>query len=278
MKAQITRRGLMGAAVALTGFQKLGAAPVIEDTQDIKLGVASYSLREFSRSLAIKSIKELNTSYVNIKEFHLPYSSTKEDLEKGRKEFEKAGLKIVGGGNMSIQKDDEADIRKYFEYAKAAGMPLMVIAPTHQNMPKIESFVKEYNIKVAIHNHGPEDKHFPTPQSVLEVVKNMDPRCGLCMDVGHSARTGVDVVKSIAEAGDRLLDMHIKDLRSFSEKASQCDVGQGIMPIVGIFKQLKKMGYRGYVNLEYEINADNPLPGMKNSFSYMRGVLAGLRG
>ena len=185
---------------------------------------------------------------------------------------------IVSGGNITLAKDDPDDIRRYFEYAKMCGMPMMVCAPTHSNLGAIERFVKEYNIRIAIHNHGPEDKQYPTPQSVLEVVRNMDPRCGLCMDVGHSARAGANVVESIAEAGSRLFDMHIKDLRTFEPHAVQCDVGEGIMPIVGIFKQLQKMGYQGCVNLEYEINGDNPLPGMKNSFSYMRGVLAGLKG
>jgi sugar phosphate isomerase/epimerase len=109
-------------------------------------------------------------------------------------------------------------------------------------------------------------------------VRKLDRRCGLCMDAGHSARTGVDVVKSIAEAGDRLFDMHVKDLSDPKAKDSQCDVGDGAMPFPAIFKQLKKMGYTGCVNLEYEIHAKDPLPGMQRSFSYMRGVLAGLAG
>ncbi len=182
----------------------------------------------------------------------------------------------MGGGNISFDKDDEADIRSKFEYAKRAGMPLIVCAPTHATLPKLEKFVKEFNIKIAVHNHGPEDKHFPTPQSVLKVVKNMDPRCGLCIDIGHTARTGVDVVESIAEAGSRLLDMHVKDLRDLSVKDSQCDCGDGKMPFPAIFQQLVKMGYQGCCNLEYEINDSNPMPGMQKSFSYMRGVLAGL--
>lgn len=249
-----------------------------DEPAGLKLGVASYSLREFSRGLAIHCIKELRTPYVSVKEYHLPYRSSPEELEAGRKQFDAAGLKIVSGGNIALQKDDPADIRRYFEYAKMCGMPMMVCAPTHSNLGAIEKMVQEYNIRIAIHNHGPEDKQYPTPQSVLKVVRNMDPRCGLCMDVGHSARAGANVVESIAEAGDRLFDMHIKDLRSFKSNDAQCDVGEGIMPIVGIFKQLQKMGYQGCVNLEYEINGDNPLPGMKNSFSYMRGVLAGLKG
>src|ERR1039458_8430048 len=271
MSLELNRRGFLAAA----GLASLGTparAPAADETSGaIKLGVASYSLREYSRALAIRCIKELRTPYVSVKEFHLPYRSSPEELESGRKEF-------VSGGNISLAKDDPDDIRRYFEYARMCGMPMIVCAPTHSNLGAIERFVKEYNIRIAIHNHGPEDKQYPTPQSVLEAVRNMDPRCGLCMDVGHSARAGANVVESIAEAGSRLFDMHIKDLRTFEPHAIQCDVGEGIMPIVGIFKQLQKMGYRGCVNLEYEIDGDNPLPGMKNSFSYMRGVLAGLKG
>lgn len=276
MSIELNRRGFLAAA-GLAGFGVPAAAPA-DDSSTFKLGVASYSLREYSRGLAIHCIQELRTPYVSVKEYHLPYRSSPEELAEGRKEFEKAGLRIMSGGNISLQKDDPADIRRYFEYAKMCGMPMMVCAPTHHNLGMIEKLVQEYNIRIAIHNHGPEDKLYPTPQSVLKAVRDMDPRCGLCMDVGHSARAGADVVESIAEAGSRLLDMHIKDLRSFEPHAVQCDVGEGAMPIPGIFKQLHKMGYTGCVNLEYEINGDNPLPGMKNSFSYMRGVLAGMKG
>ena len=107
---------------------------------------------------------------------------------------------VTSGGNVDMTKGTTVDdLRKQFEYAKAAGLPMMVCAPTHENIKEVETLVKEYNIRIAIHNHGPEDKHFPTPQSVLEVVRKLDKRCGLCMDIGHSARTGVDVVETIAE-------------------------------------------------------------------------------
>jgi sugar phosphate isomerase/epimerase len=244
----------------------------------VKLGVASYSLRKFSRPEAIAMIKELRTPFVNVKSFHLTYESTKEELASGRQEFEAAGLQIVGGGTITLNKDEDNDIRSYFEYAKACGMPLMVIAPAPETLPRIEKFVKAYGIKVAIHNHGPEDKYFPSPYEALKMIRNMDARVGLCIDVGHTARTGVDVVKSIADAGPRLLDMHFKDLRDLKVKESQCIVGQGAMPVAGIFRQLMKMNYQGYVNLEYEIDETNPLPGMKESFAYMRGALAGMEG
>jgi sugar phosphate isomerase/epimerase len=278
MSFSTTRRSFFGATAAALAASRTGFGASAPEPGEIRLGVASYSFREFQRPLAIEDTRKLNVQYINIKDFHLPLNSTPEEIARARREFDRAGLTIVGGGNITFNKDDESDIRAKFEYAKLAGMPLIVCAPTHEVLPKMEKYVKEYNIKIAVHNHGPEDKNFPTPQSVLAAVKNLDPRCGLCMDCGHTARTGVDVVESIREAGPRLLDMHIKDLKDFHDKASQVPVGDGMMPIAAIFRELKRIGYRGYVNLEYEVEADNPMPGMQKSFAYMRGVLAGQKG
>ena len=244
--------------------------------EPIRLGVASYSLRNLSRAEAITGIQMLDTPYVNIKSFHQAYDSTPEQLIAGRRVYEDAGLQIVGGGTITLAKDDDDDIRQYFEYAQLSGMPLMVIAPIPEAMPRVERFVKQFDIQVAIHNHGPEDPHFPSPLDALRVIKGMDSRVGLCVDAGHTVRTGEDIIETLAEAGDRVLDMHMKDLRDLSDRDSQCIVGQGGMPIRGIFRQLERMHYGGYVNLEYEIDAENPLPGMRESFAYMRGVLAGM--
>lgn len=244
----------------------------------VRLGVASYSFRKFTRAQAIEMTRALGTRYFNIKDFHLKMDSTPAEIDAARKEFADGGLVIVGGGNISFpDSDSDAQRRAKFEYARRAGMPLIVCAPTHNTLPKLEPLVKEFDIKIAVHNHGPEDPHFPTPQSVLEVVRSMDPRCGLCIDIGHTARTGRDVVESIAEAGPRMLDMHVKDLKDMAVRDSQCDVGEGKMPFPEIFRQLLKMRFSGYANLEYEINENDPLPGMQKSFSYMRGVLAGIR-
>jgi sugar phosphate isomerase/epimerase len=265
-----TRRNFLASALAAPNLAAKTGGKV-----PFKLGVASYSLREFSRADAIRMIHELGVSYVSVKEYHLRYTSSHEEIEAARKEFAAAGIKILSGGNIDLR-GDEAKIRKMFEYAKAAGMPVMVCAPSHESLPVVEKMVKEFNIRTAIHNHGPEDKHFPTPQSVLEAVKNMDARMGLCIDVGHTARTGVDVVESIQFAGKRLFDMHIKDLKDFTAKASQVAVGEGKMPVKEIFAKLKQMNYAGGVMLEYEINAKNPMAGMKQSFDFMRGVIAGM--
>ena len=271
-----------GVAGVLTPWPAIGTSPPdplsVQERGDVgvKLGVASYSLRNFPRAKAIAMVQALGTPYINLKSVHLPFELSPAELAAVRQEIEAAGLEIVGGGVISFDQDTDADVEKYFAYAKAAGMPLITAHAAAPTMPRIERFAKQYDIKVAIHNHGPEDKNFPSPYDALKHVKNMDRRMGLCIDIGHTVRTGTDVVRAIADAGPRLLDMHAKDLRDLSAKGSQCIVGEGAIPIAAVFDQLQAIHYAGYVNLEYEIDADDPLPGMKQSFAYMRGVLAGL--
>ena len=276
----LSRRQWIQQSSGLLAFSAIGGSVLAQEYRiagaDIKLGVASYSFRKFSREQAIQMTKALGTPYLNVKDFHLPLTSTPEEIAAARKEFAQDGIVLVGCGNISFSEDDRDDIRNKFEYAKQAGFPLIVCAPTHVTLPKLEKYVQEFNIKIAVHNHGPEDKNFPTPQSVLAVVKNMDPRCGLCIDVGHTSRTGVNVVESIAEAGPRVLDMHVKDLSDPLAKESQVPVGEGKLPIPQIFGQLVKMKYAGSVNLEYEVQPEDPMPGMRKSFAYMQGVLNNL--
>ncbi len=242
----------------------------------VRIGVASYSLRNFPLGKTLDMIRALRTPYVNFKSFHLPYEKSAQELGELRKQIEDAGFQIVGGGTITFSRDTDDDVARYFEYARAAGMPLIVATGAPSVLPRVERFARHYDIKVAIHNHGTEDPHFPSPYDVLKYVKDMDPRMGLCIDIGHTARTGTDVVKAIADAGPRLLDMHAKDLRDLKDKESQCIVGEGALPIPDIFRALEAIRYQGFVNLEYEIDADDPLPGMKQSFAYMRGVLGGM--
>ena len=281
MKIPTTRRSFLGAAAGIAGLSAAGVAPASATIElepwGIKLGIATYTFRSFDRAKTIEMLKQVQAPWTSIKDgVHFAYNSTPQELKQVRAEFDAAGLKVTSAGNISLAKDDPGDIRQRFEIAKNLGLSMMVCIPTRSNIRTVEKIVKEYDMKIAIHNHGPEQPDFPSPQSVLEVVRDMDPRVGLCIDVGHTARTGVDVVESIALAGKRLFDMHVKDLGDFTKINSQCDVGEGLMPFPAIFKQLKKMNYQGCVNLEYEINAKDPLPGVLRSMFYMRGVLAGL--
>lgn len=273
-----TRRNFLTGAAALAATAATPAeARTFADHHwtDVRLAVATYSLRKFSRSQAIDIIKDLGIKYVNVKSFHMPYYLSKEDLAAARKEFEEAGLEIVSGGNISLRSHDDDHIRYHLEYAKNAGMATVVCAPFQDNLKLVEKHAKRLGLKIAIHNHGPEDDYFPNGASVLKLVKDMDPCMGLCLDLGHAARTAVDVTEEIEAAGDRLHDIHIKDLTDFSNKGSQVEVGKGKLPVPAIFQTLKRIKYPGVVGLEYEINANSPQSGMAQSMAYMRGVLDG---
>jgi sugar phosphate isomerase/epimerase len=241
----------------------------------IRLGIASYTFRSFDSAHLIDFMHQLKTPLLNLKDAHLPMTPLDQVGPKAA-EYRAAGFILTAAGNISFDKDDDDDIRPKFEYLKAAGIPIAVCAPTHQNLPRLERFVKEYNIKLAIHNHGPEDKNFPSPFDVIKAVQGMDPRIGLCIDLGHAMRAGADVVAAIHAAGPRLYDLHIKDLANPTAKESQVAVGEGVMPIRAIFDALIQTKYAGNVDLEYEIHGDDPMPGVLQSFSYMRGVLAGM--
>ncbi len=273
-----TRRSILSQGAALAAASALPTATVAAaemPVSPVRLGVASYSFRKFDRAHVIEFMKALNAQLINLKDMHLPISPP-EETRRAAAEFRQAGLTITGAGVIAFNKDDDADIRAKFEYVKTAGIPLIIGMPSAAVLPRLEKFVKEYNIKVAIHNHGPEDKNFPSPFDVLKAVRSLDPRVGLCIDCGHAVRAGADVPAAIKAAGPRLFDMHIKDLTDFSKDNSGCAVGDGKMPIPGIFKALIAIGFKGQVMLEYQDEETAPLPGMVKSFAYMRGVLAGM--
>jgi sugar phosphate isomerase/epimerase len=251
--------------------------PSTDDASPIRLGLASYTFRNFSRAQLIAFMKQLNMSELNAKDVkdHLPMDAQQEAAALA--DYAAAGIKLHAAGAIYFTKDEDADIRSKFEYCKRASIGVIVAGdPTPETLPRIEKFAKEYDIRVAIHNHGPEDKIWHSPLDVLKAVKNMDPRIGCCIDVGHTVRAGTDVVQAIHEAGPRLFNVHMKDLTNFENKESQVAVGDGIMPVRKMFEALIATKYSGFVDLEYEIHPDDPVPGVISSFAYMRGVLAGM--
>jgi sugar phosphate isomerase/epimerase len=243
----------------------------------IHLGLASYTFRNFSRAQMIGFMKQLNITDLNTKDAkdHLP--TNPEEETKAIQDYKTANIKLHAAGAIYFPKDEDDDIRAKFDYCKRAGIGVIVAGdPTPATLPRVEKFVKEYDIRIAIHNHGPEDKVWPSPLDILKLVKNLDPRIGCCIDVGHTVRAGTDVVEAIHEVGPRLFNMHMKDLTDFKSKESQVAVGKGIMPVREIFEALIATKYKGFVDLEYEIHGDDPMPGVIESFAYMRGVLTGL--
>ena len=246
-------------------------------TFPIRLGLASYTFRNFSRGQMILYMKQLGISALNVKDVkdHLPSDPQAEAAALA--DYAAAGITLHAAGAVYFTKNDDEDIRAKFEYAKRAGVPVIVAGdPDPDTLPRLERFVRQYDIRVAIHNHGPEDKIWHSPLDVLKAVQTLDPRIGCCIDVGHTVRAGTDVVSAIHAAGPRLWNVHMKDLSNFDNKESQVAVGDGSMPIPKIFEALRAIQYPGYVDLEYEIHPEDPMPGVIASFAYMRGVLAGM--
>jgi sugar phosphate isomerase/epimerase len=280
MKPTLSRRSLLGGGTMLAASSLLSnsafsfAAPA-SSSSPIRLGIASYTFRKFDQAHLIEFMKELKTPLLNLKDVHLPMKPA-DQVAAHAAEYRAAGMTLTAAGTIYFDKDDDNDIRSKFDYVKAAGIPIIVGSPTRQVLPRVEKFVKEYDIKLAIHNHGTEDKQWPSPLDVLEAVKSMDHRIGCCIDVGHTMRTGTDPVAAIKKVGPRLFDVHIKDLADGKVKESQVAVGDGVMPVPGIFRALVDIGYKGNVDLEYEIHDTDPMPGVTKSFAYMRGVIAGM--
>jgi sugar phosphate isomerase/epimerase len=270
---------VVGAALAASSeISALGPERLSADEgSQIRLGMASYTFRNFNRGQLIGFLKQLKVFDLNVKDVkdHLPTDAQAEATALA--DYAAAGVRLHAAGTIYFEKDEDADIRSKFEYCKRAGIGVIVAGdPAVETLPRIEKFVKEYDIRFAIHNHGPEDKLWHSPLDVLKAVKGMDPRIGCCIDVGHTVRAGADVVQAIHEAGPKLHNVHMKDLIDFQSKESQVPVGEGLLPVRKMFEALATIKYKGFVDLEYEIHPDDPLPGVMSSFAYMRGVLAGL--
>jgi len=277
-----SRRRFFGTAATAAAWAALGrvpgaasATPSVGVGGPLKLGVASYSMREFTLDQALAWAKVLGVKYMTFKDVHIPRSDPPEATRALRAKIEAAGITIMGGGTITIP-NDPAKIKKEFEYAKNAGFPLIFVDPEPSALDAIEQMAKTYDIKVAIHNHGPEQKNWPRSQDAYAAGKGRDKRLGLCIDVGHTLRTGTDPVQACRDCRDRLYDMHVKDLAVKTDKDSQVEVGRGVIDFPGLFRTLIDIGYQGQVGLEYEIKAKDPLPGMIESMAYMRGVLATL--
>jgi sugar phosphate isomerase/epimerase len=216
--------------------------------------------------------KRVGLKYICFKDFHLKMDSTPEQIQETVQKVKDAGLVLYGGGVIYMK--TEAEVNRAFEYAKAAGMRVIVGVPVPEVLPLVDKLVKQYDIKVAIHNHGPTDKVYPIPATAYEKIKDLDKRVGLCDDIGHTMRAGVDPCESAEKFADRLLDIHIKDVSAADAKGGAVEVGRGVIDIPRYIRTLVKIKYEGVVSFEYEKDADDPLAGLAESVGYVRGVMA----
>jgi sugar phosphate isomerase/epimerase len=251
MTKSISRRQIIktGVLTAIgSSFIGAGAAPVMYDAenanddtewQNFKVGIASYSFRKMSLEDTIKAMNRLNLHYISVKDFHLPLTSSTADRQAAMQKLKDAGITALSCGNITMQ-NDENNIKQAFQYAKDCNMPIIVCSPDPNSMPILDRMVKEYDIKLAIHNHGPEDKKFPSPYDVMKAVQGFDKRIGLCIDVGHTARAKVDPAEAILKCRERLYDLHFKDINSTEPDGSTIEAGRGVLDLPSIVRSLRR--------------------------------------
>ena len=236
-----------------------------------ELGIASYTFREFSLEETIAMTARLGIPKLCLKSMHMPLDSTADEIKALAATVNKAGIDLYGGGVIYMKTMEEVD--SAFAYATYAGMDLIVGVPEHALLEHCNEKVKETGIKLAIHNHGPGDKKYPTPESAYKLIKDMDPGMGLCVDIGHTARIGEDPIEDTRKYMDRVHDIHIKDEDKADPSGKPCELGHGVIDIPGFLKMLLEENYSKIVSFEYEKDGKDPLPGLAESVGYVRGVL-----
>ncbi len=283
LRRQLLKAGVCAVALPIVprmSIASFSTTPAEDDPwHGLKMGVATYTLRDLPIEQAIQGVKRVGLKFVSIKNVknHIDLSHSSEERKQRAQMFRESGLIPLSVGNVSMRKG-EAEIRMAFEYARDIGVQTIVCAPSHDAIPILDKMVKEFDIKLAIHNHGPEDKgFFPSPFDVMRAVEKFDKRIGLCIDVGHTARAGVDPAESILKCQERLYDVHMKDISAMGDKNTPIEGGRGILDSKSILAALLKIKYQGLVGFEYEKDSKDPIPGLAESVGYIKGVLAGMK-
>ncbi len=239
--------------------------------EGLTLGLASYTFHKFGLDETIAMAQRLGLTNIALKSMHLPLDSSAQEIKAATDKIKQAGLKLYGAGVIYMKTPQEVD--RAFEYAKQAGMGVIIGVPAYNLLERVNKKVQEYDIKLAIHNHGPGDDVYASPTTAYDKVKNLDPRMGLCIDIGHTQRIGEDPAALAEKYQDRLFDVHLKDVTTATGDGVPLEVGRGVIDIPGFLRTLKKINYGGVVAFEYEKDGDDPLAGLAESVGYVRGIL-----
>ena len=252
-------------------------SPSLEASQDLRLslGLASYSCREYSLDETLAMAKRLRLKNIAIKNMHMPIESSEEEIQAIVAKVNGEGLELYGAGVVYMKTVEE--VENAFRYAKAANISVIIGVPNHDLLPLVEEKVKKTDIKLAIHNHGPGDEVYPTPEVVYSKIESLDSRIGLCIDIGHVQRFGLDPVANIKKYADRLYDMHLKDIDMTAAEGKSVEFGRGVIDLPGVLNALKEIEYKGVMAIEYEKDANDVLSGLSECVGYTNGALQTLK-
>jgi len=272
---------LAAGATAAGALPAFGAGSTAEATTipaaadlGFDLGIASYTLRAFTLDQAIAMTRRLRIRKITLKDMHLPMAITADEMASVHERLKAAGIQLSSCGVVYMTTEEQ--VHAAFAYAKLAGIKMMVGVPDAPLLDLAERKVKETDISLAIHNHGPTDKRFPSPESAYTLIAKMDRRVGLCIDVGHTQRLGLDPAAQVERYFDRLLDVHIKDVSAADAKGTTVEIGSGVIDTPKLIRTLARLKYTGTLHFEHEKDEKDPFPGLAESVGYVRGVMAAI--
>lgn len=249
----------------------MGLGTVAKNNDLFKIAIAGFTFVKFKLEPSIEMTEKVDVHYLCIKDFHLPLDSTSEQIILFHSKLKEKGIIGYGVGPISMKSEAEAD--RAFEYCKRVGVRLVVGIPAPELLPYIDKKVKEYDFRFAIHNHGPEDKIFPSLESIYAKVKDLDQRIGMCHDIGYTMRCGFDPAENTIKYANRIHDIHIKDVPTAEARGQDCELGRGIIDFPSLIKALRNIKYNGMCSLEYEKDNTDPLVGIAESIGYFKGVM-----
>ena len=264
------RKFLKSGAVGISAAPGLLLPDADRPAHAFSLGIATFTMREFSFDQMLDMCTRCGVRQIELKDLHLPLNSSEEIIKQVVTRCRQKGIEPYAAGVIYMKTKEAVD--QAFEYAKTAGIRLIVAKPAKQLLQYVEEKVRRYDIRLAIHNHGPGDQSYPTALSAYEMIKHMDERMGLCIDIGHTMRMGMDPAQDLSDFSARIFDIHIKDVTAPAPEGRNCVIGKGVIDIRSFLKALIDTRYNGVLALEYEENASDPLPGIMESLGYVKGV------
>lgn len=264
--------GIFTLLFATAQEQRPGPQPAPETGEAFKVGMAGFTFAKFDLDKTLETLQKMDVHYLCIKDFHLPLNSTDDQIAAFHTKLKEKGVTGYAVGPLYMKSKEEVD--KCFEYAKRVGVKLIIGVPDYELLPYVDKKVKEYDFRVAIHLHGPDIKVYPDAEDVWNHVKDLDPRIGMCLDIGHDTRNGKDPVADLKKYKSRIFDIHIKDVTGATKLGYSLEIGRGIIDFPSFVRMLRTVKYSGVCSLEHEKDMSNPFMGIAESIGYFRGVIA----
>lgn len=239
--------------------------------ESLTLGMAGYTFKNFNVDQTIAIMQRIGITDLSLKDFHLPLDSPPEKIKEVTEKFKSGGINIYAVG--VIYMTTQAEVDRAFDYASKVGVNLLVGVPAYDLLPYTEQKVKSSGIRIAIHNHGPEDKRYPGPKDVYDRIRNLDKNVGICLDIGHAIRAGADPAKAVTDYAPRIFDLHIKDVNAAEANGKAIEAGRGVINFPSFVKALQKINYKGRCSIEFEKDMQDPVPGIAETVGFFRGVV-----